>query len=75
MTHVPYRGSAPAVADLIAGNVDLGILTMSAVLPHAGGGKVRPIAVSTTRRAAALPDLPTIKRAALPATTPAYGPA
>jgi tripartite-type tricarboxylate transporter receptor subunit TctC len=60
MTHVPYRGSAPAVADLIAGNVDLGILTMSAVLPHAGGGKVRPIAVSTTRRAAALPDLPTI---------------
>jgi tripartite-type tricarboxylate transporter receptor subunit TctC len=60
MTHVPYRGSAPAVADLIAGNVDLGILTMSAVLPHAGGGKLRPIAVSTTRRAAALPDLPTI---------------
>jgi tripartite-type tricarboxylate transporter receptor subunit TctC len=60
MTHVPYRGSAPAVADLIAGNLDLGILTMSAVLPHAGGGKLRPIAVSTMRRAAALPDLPTI---------------
>ena len=54
-----------AVADLIAGNVDLGILTMSAVL-HAGGGKVRPIAVSTTRRAAALPDLPTINESGVP---------
>ena len=41
MTHVPYRGSAPAVADLIAGNLHLAIPTMSAVLPHAGGGKAQ----------------------------------
>ena len=39
---------------------------MSAVLPHAGGGKVRLIAVSTTRRAAALPDLPTINESGVP---------
>jgi tripartite-type tricarboxylate transporter receptor subunit TctC len=60
MTHVPYRGSAPVVADLLAGNLQLAIPTMSAVLPHAGGGKLRLIAVSTTKRAAALPELPTI---------------
>jgi len=60
MTHVPYRGSAPVVADLIAGNLQLAIPTMSAVLPHAGGGKLRLLAVSTAKRAVALPDLPTI---------------
>jgi tripartite-type tricarboxylate transporter receptor subunit TctC len=60
MTHVPYRGSAPVVADLLAGNLQLAIPTMAAVLPHAGGGKLRLLAVSTTKRAAALPDLPTI---------------
>src|SRR6266508_260206 len=60
LMHVPSRGSAPAVADLLAGNLQLAIPTMSAVLPHAGGGKVRLLAVSTTKRAAALPDLPTI---------------
>jgi tripartite-type tricarboxylate transporter receptor subunit TctC len=66
MTHVPYRGSAPVVADLLAGNLHLAIPTMSAVLPHAGGGKLRVIAVSTTKRAAALPELPTIAESGIP---------
>jgi tripartite-type tricarboxylate transporter receptor subunit TctC len=66
MTHVPYRGSAPVVADLLAGNLHLAIPTMSAVLPHAGGGKPRVIAVSTTKRAAALPELPTIAESGIP---------
>ena len=66
MTHVPYRGSAPVVADLIAGNLQLAIPTMAAVLPQVGAGKLRPIAVSTARRALALPELPTIAESGVP---------
>jgi tripartite-type tricarboxylate transporter receptor subunit TctC len=66
MTHVPYRGSAPVVTDLIAGNLHLAISTMSAVLPHAGGGKIRLLAVSTAKRASTKPDLPTIQESGVP---------
>ncbi len=66
MTHVPYRGSAPVVTDLIAGNLQLAIPTMSAVLPHAGGGKLKILAVSTARRAMALPEVPTIHESGVP---------
>jgi tripartite-type tricarboxylate transporter receptor subunit TctC len=66
MTHVPYRGSAPVVTDLIAGNLQLAIPTMSAVLPHANGGKIRLLAVSTAKRASALPDVPTIQESGVP---------
>lgn len=66
MTHVPYRGSAPVVTDLIAGNLQLAIATMSAVLPHAGGGKIRLLAVSTAQRASALPNVPTIQESGVP---------
>ena len=66
MTHVPYRGSAPVVTDLIAGNLQMAIPTMSAVLPHAKGGKVRLLAVSTAKRASALPDVPTIQESGVP---------
>jgi len=61
MTHVPYRGSAPVVTDLLAGNLQLAIPTMPAVLPHAGGGKLKVLAVSTAKRATALPNVPTIQ--------------
>ncbi len=60
MTNVPYKGSAPVVTDLLAGNLDLAMPTMSAVLPHAESGKLRLLAVSTGKPAAALPKLPTI---------------
>jgi tripartite-type tricarboxylate transporter receptor subunit TctC len=66
MTHVPYRGSAPVVTDLIAGNLQLAIPTMSAVLPHAGGGKLKILAVSTAKRAMALPEVPTVHESGVP---------
>jgi tripartite-type tricarboxylate transporter receptor subunit TctC len=66
MTHVPYRGSAPVVTDLLAGSLQLAIPTMAAVLPHAGGGKLKLLAVSTAKRAAALPHLPTIAESGVP---------
>ena len=66
MTHVPYRGSPPVITDLLAGNLQLAIATLAAVAPHAGGGKLRLLAVSTVRRATALPDLPTIQESGVP---------
>jgi tripartite-type tricarboxylate transporter receptor subunit TctC len=66
MTHVPYRGSAPVVTDLIAGNLQLAIATMAAVFPHATGGKIRLLAVSTAQRASVLPNLPTIQESGVP---------
>jgi tripartite-type tricarboxylate transporter receptor subunit TctC len=63
MVHVPYKGSAPVITDLLAGTLDLSISTMPAVLPHANGGKIKVLAVSTAQRAKALPDVPTIQEA------------
>jgi tripartite-type tricarboxylate transporter receptor subunit TctC len=63
MTHVPYKGSAPVITDLLAGTIDLSISTMPAVLPHANGGKVKILGISTTNRAPAMPNTPTIAEA------------
>ncbi len=61
MTHVPYKGSAPVITDLLAGTLDMSISTMPAVLPHANGDKIRILAVSTANRASAMPNVPTIQ--------------
>jgi tripartite-type tricarboxylate transporter receptor subunit TctC len=60
MTHVPYRGSPQVVSELLAGNVDLAISTLTPLLPHANSGKIRPLAVSTMQRSSMAPDLPTL---------------
>ena len=60
MTHVPYKGSSPAITDVIAGQVQLMIGNLPPVLPHIKSGKVRPLRVTTTTRFAATPDLPPI---------------
>lgn len=60
LTHVPYKGSAPALTDLIAGQVDVSFDNLPNVLPHIRAGKIRPLAVSSAKRAAALPGIPTI---------------
>jgi tripartite-type tricarboxylate transporter receptor subunit TctC len=60
MVHIPYKGAAPAVADLLGGQIDLAMLNISAVMPHIKSGKMRPIAMATRKRAELLPDLPTI---------------
>ena len=63
MTHVPYKGSPPAVADLVAGNVQIGIPTMPAALQLVRAGRLRALGVSTAKRASVLPDVPTLLEA------------
>ena len=60
MVHVPYRGGAPAMNDLLAGQVDMMIEVMPNAAPQLKGGRVRGLAVSTAGRVASLPDMPTI---------------
>ena len=60
ITHVPYKGSAPAVSDLIAGQVQMMVDGLPSSLPHVKAGKLRAIALTSLHRAPALPDLPTI---------------
>ena len=58
--HVPYRGSAPALTDLVAGSVDLMFDNLGVSLPLVKGGKLKLLAVATPKRMASLPDVPTI---------------
>ena len=61
--HVPYKGSAPANTDLAGGHVDIHFDQLSSVLPLVQGGKLRPLAVTTARRSALMPDVPTLAEA------------
>ncbi|OGA48613.1 MAG: LacI family transcriptional regulator [Betaproteobacteria bacterium RIFCSPLOWO2_12_FULL_62_58] len=63
MTHVPYKGSPQAVADLVSGDVQLGIPTMPAALPFIRSGRVKVLAVSSAKRASNLPDIPSLDEA------------
>jgi tripartite-type tricarboxylate transporter receptor subunit TctC len=60
MTHVPYKGSAPALTDLIGGQVQLMFDNLPSSLAFIKAGKLRAIAVTSTTRSAALPDVPTV---------------
>ena len=60
MTHVPYKGSGPALVDLIARDVQVFITAPISALPHVKTGRVRALATTGARRAPALPDLPTV---------------
>ena len=66
MTHVPYRGSGPAIADLIAGNVQLMFDSTASAMPHIQSGRVRALGITTAYRMAALPDVPTVAETVLP---------
>jgi tripartite-type tricarboxylate transporter receptor subunit TctC len=66
MTHVPYKGSAPAVTDLIGGQVQLMFDNLPSALPQIKAGKLRALAVTSAQRASALPDVPTVAEAGLP---------
>jgi tripartite-type tricarboxylate transporter receptor subunit TctC len=75
LTHVPYKGNAPALTDLISGQIQTMLLTMPSVMSHVKGDKVRALATSGARRSPALPELPTIAEAGVPGYeyTPWYG--
>lgn len=84
LVHVPYKGAAPAVTDLLAGQVQMAILDVPVLLPHIKSGRLRALAITSASRSAALPDVPTTAEAGyanvtsdnwyglvLPAATPA----
>jgi tripartite-type tricarboxylate transporter receptor subunit TctC len=66
IVHVAYKGAAPALQDVIAGHVDMMFATSASVLAYIKDGLVRPLAVTTLKRSALLPDLPTIAESGLP---------
>jgi len=66
MTHVPYKGSAPALSDLLGGQVQLMFDNLPPSLPQIKAGKLRALAVTSSTRAPALPDVPTVAEAGLP---------
>src|SRR5262245_38946346 len=59
-THVPYKGSAPAIVDLLGGVVDMNFDAMSSIVVYLKGGRMRPLAVTTPERDPDLPDVPTM---------------
>ncbi len=66
MNHIPYKGAGPAMQDLLAGQVDLMFDGMGSSAPQIRGGKLRPLAVTTTTRSPAFPDVPTVQEAGVP---------
>ena len=60
LTHIPYRGSAPAVVDLIAGQIPLAAVDITSAYPHVATGRLRALGMAETKRSAAAPEIPTI---------------
>jgi len=67
IVHVPYKGNAPAIADLIGGHIQMMFDFLPSAMPHIKSGKVRALAVSPTRRASTLPEVPTMSESGVPA--------
>jgi tripartite-type tricarboxylate transporter receptor subunit TctC len=65
LVHVPYRGAAPAVTDLLAGQIDMMVADLPVLLPHVRGGAVKALAIAAPARSDALPELPTMAEAGL----------
>ena len=66
LTHIPYKGSGPATADLLGGHVKVGLPGISIAIPHAKAGRMVPLAVTSARRAPQIPEVPTIDEAGVP---------
>jgi tripartite-type tricarboxylate transporter receptor subunit TctC len=66
IVHVPYKGGAPAINDLMAGRVQLMFESLNSIAPFARSGQVRPLAVTGDHRSSAFPDLPTVAEAGVP---------
>ncbi len=63
MVHIPYRGSAPAMLDLVGGNVDVMFDNLPSAIPHIKSGKLKAFAVTSAQRSAVMPELPTVEEA------------
>ncbi|ROZ76518.1 tripartite tricarboxylate transporter substrate binding protein [Ramlibacter sp. WS9] len=66
MVHIPYKGGAPAVTELVGGHVHLGVNAVPSVMAHLKQGKLTPLAVGSRKRSPALPDVPTFAEAGVP---------
>nr|WP_259371843.1 tripartite tricarboxylate transporter substrate binding protein [Caldimonas mangrovi] len=66
LTHVPYKGSAPAVQDVIGGQIPMSFETVTVALPHVQSGRVRALAVTSAKRSPVMPDVPTLQEAGVP---------
>lgn len=67
VVHIPYKGSAPAINDLLGGHVPIMFDSMIAIMPHIKAGKLKPIAVTSSKRSPLLPDVPTFAESGMPA--------
>jgi tripartite-type tricarboxylate transporter receptor subunit TctC len=65
VVHIPYRGAAPAIADVIGGQVDMSFATLGSVLPQINAGQVRALAVAAPKRSRLLPNVPTFEESGL----------
>ncbi len=66
LTHIPYRGAAPAVNDLLAGQVQVTVGVVNQLIPHIRAGKLKALGVTTRKRLAQMPDVPTLDEAGVP---------
>lgn len=66
MAHIPYKGAAPALTDLLAGQIDLSFASTPGALPHIQAGKVRALAVTSAQRLPQMPDVPTVSESGVP---------
>jgi tripartite-type tricarboxylate transporter receptor subunit TctC len=66
LTHVPYKGSAPAIQDVIGGQIPMSFETVTVAMPHIQSGRVRALAVTSATRSPALPSVPTLQEAGVP---------
>lgn len=66
LTHVPYKGTASSIADLVSGSVHLAVDALPSALPHVRDGRLRGVAVTGSRRSALAPDIPTVAEAGIP---------
>ncbi len=66
MNHIPYKGTGPALTDTLGGQTDIFFSSTATAMPHVQSGKLRPIAVTSTKRIAALPNVPTVAESGVP---------
>jgi len=66
MTHVPYKGAAPAIIDLLGGHVPIGLTAPTSAMPHIQSGRLRALAVTSAQRLGALPEVPTLAESGAP---------
>ena len=65
MLHIPYKGSAPALTALMAGEIDMVFINVPAILPHVKSGRLRPLAAAGSKRSEILPEVPTLKESGI----------